>query len=196
MNCRNMWRPAIRWAFCGCLVFFYLVGASGRTQIHLSTNLGVAVQKSGTGCLYIHNSTLVPGSPLTVILLSPPQSTLKAEIVRPAASTTCSSEHASDTQLNAYEIRFLTEAPPAATPAIAVFGFSGRFHSHGQYVTADLEHHGKPESFRFCASSEGVHLTVWSGKPLEGERRWHQYYYLGYDVEANCTPAETDTSRQ
>jgi hypothetical protein len=29
---------------------------------------------------------------------------------------------------------------------------------------------------------------------LRGKRRWHQYYYLGYDAEPNCTPAETRTS--
>jgi len=43
---------------------------------------------------------------------------------------------------------------------------------------------------RSCASSEGLHLTLWSGVPLQSERLWHQYYYLGYDVEPTCRPGD------
>lgn len=45
--------------------------------------------------------------------------------------------------------------------------------------------------FRTCASEEGIHATAWSGVPLSSPRRWHTYYYLGYDVEPDCVPAET-----
>jgi hypothetical protein len=45
---------------------------------------------------------------------------------------------------------------------------------------------------RACASSEGLHLTGWSGIPLRSERLWHQYYYLGYDVEPDCEDADVD----
>ena len=43
---------------------------------------------------------------------------------------------------------------------------------------------------RSCTSSEGVHLTVWSGVPLRTRRLWHAYWYLGYDVEPDCRPAD------
>ena len=46
---------------------------------------------------------------------------------------------------------------------------------------------GKPVAFRECASGEGLHLTVWSGKPLESKRLWHFYFYLGNSMESNCT---------
>jgi hypothetical protein len=167
--------------------------AAGKTTGTIASRLGVAVQKSGTTCLYTHNADLASGSPLILVLLSPPQSTAKAEIVRPAPPI-CSSIDPSDADLKSYEIRTTGEAPLPATPAIAVSGFSGRFQTRGKYVTADINQDGEPEFFRFCASSDGLHLTVWSGKPLHGKRRWHQYYYLGYDVEPNCTPAETRTS--
>jgi hypothetical protein len=167
--------------------------ATGKTAGTIASRLGVAVQKSGTACLYTHNPDLANGSPLILVLLSPPQSTTKAEVVRPAPPS-CSGIDTSDADLKSYEIRSTGEAPLPATPSIAVSGFSGRFQSRGQYVTADINKDGQPEFFRFCASSDGLHLTVWSGKPLRGKRRWHQYYYLGYDVEPNCTPAETRTS--
>jgi len=43
---------------------------------------------------------------------------------------------------------------------------------------------------RSCTSHEGLHLTVWSGTPLESRRLWHEYYYLGYDVEPSCGEGE------
>jgi hypothetical protein len=39
---------------------------------------------------------------------------------------------------------------------------------------------------RRCAGTEGLHLTAWQGQ----RRVWHQYYYLGYDVDPTCTEAE------
>ena len=39
---------------------------------------------------------------------------------------------------------------------------------------------------RQCASSEGLHLTAWAGK----RRVWHEYYYLGYDVDPDCSEEE------
>lgn len=43
---------------------------------------------------------------------------------------------------------------------------------------------------RSCASSEGLHLTVWAERPLRSRRIWHAYYYLGYDVEPSCQEAD------
>lgn len=64
------------------------------------------------------------------------------------------------------------------------------------YVRADLDRDGEDESFRSCLSSEGLHLTVWSGSPLEGERRWHHYHYLGFDLDPSaqdCTKADYES---
>jgi hypothetical protein len=54
----------------------------------------------------------------------------------------------------------------------------------------DIDNDGTPESYRTCASSEGLHLTVWAGEPLRSRRVWHHYYYLGYDLEPNCVEAD------
>ncbi|MCK4867017.1 MAG: hypothetical protein KAT39_03120, partial [Alphaproteobacteria bacterium] len=66
-------------------------------------------------------------------------------------------------------------------------GVADRCGASGTMVSCDLETGGSPQSFRVCASREGLHFSVWSGKPLEGARRWHAYYYLGYDIEPDCT---------
>ena len=54
------------------------------------------------------------------------------------------------------------------------------------FAKVDLNNDQKSEFFRLCASNEGLHLTVWTGKPLVGKRIWHRYYYLHYDTEADC----------
>jgi hypothetical protein len=47
--------------------------------------------------------------------------------------------------------------------------------------------HGSDLTFARCSGAEGVHLTAWR----HGARVWHQYHYLGYDVDSTCTAEET-----
>lgn len=60
----------------------------------------------------------------------------------------------------------------------------------GDTVTIALERGQPPIRFRFCASTEGLHASAWAGLPLASRRRWHAYYYLGYDVEPSCDESE------
>jgi hypothetical protein len=66
---------------------------------------------------------------------------------------------------------------------IAVFAPGSRAeYVDGEFVlkTPDA---ATPLSFRTCASQEGVHFTTWRGN----RRTWHEYVYLGSDLEATCT---------
>jgi hypothetical protein len=164
--------------------------AAAKADFRFSSQVGVAVAKSGRVCLAIHRQKFAPGSRLTLVLLRAPQSIAEAEVLRPADGT-CPKLDESDPSLHSYEIKMLKGSLEPSMPAIAVFGSLSPFATHGDSVTADVDRDGQPESFRSCASSEGLHLTVWSGKPVQGKRRWHQYYYLGYDVEADCTTNDT-----
>jgi len=82
-----------------------------------------------------------------------------------------------------------------SVPAFAVANFHGPFRETAHGITADLDRNGAIESFRSCTSGEGVHLTIWADQPLEGLRKWHDYYYLGYDVDADCTASETQAAQ-
>lgn len=53
-------------------------------------------------------------------------------------------------------------------------------------ATAELTDTPPAEYFRECTSNEGMHFTVWKGKPLIGKRIWHRYYYLHYDTVPMC----------
>ena len=60
----------------------------------------------------------------------------------------------------------------------------------GDTVTIAIEP-GQPSiHFQACASTEGLHATAWAGPPLASPRRWHAYYYLGYDVDPDCKESE------
>ena len=73
---------------------------------------------------------------------------------------------------------------------IAIIGRAAAVRTEGGQVEAELDGVAPPEAFRECASSEGAHLTIWSGAPLVGRRRWHAYYYVGYDTALDCTPGD------
>jgi hypothetical protein len=162
-----------------------------KRKVTLASRLGLVVQKSGPICLYTHNADLSDGSALTLVLVSPPQSTIRAEVVRPASAASCPSIDPSDVTLSPYEIRALADELVRSMPVIAVSGPAGPFRKDGKYIAGDINQDGKSEYFRACTSGEGVHLTVWAGQALRGKPKWHQYYYLGYDVESSCTPSET-----
>jgi hypothetical protein len=58
-------------------------------------------------------------------------------------------------------------------------------------MSTDVDGDGRDEFFRSCTSNEGLHFTIWTASALSGERRWHRYQRLGYDVSPTCTSAET-----
>lgn len=69
---------------------------------------------------------------------------------------------------------------------IAVISPAKNAHLDGKKAGLDINADGKIEFFRTCTSSEGLHLTVWTGKPLKGKRIWQSYYYLHFDTEPTC----------
>jgi hypothetical protein len=70
---------------------------------------------------------------------------------------------------------------------IVVLGKLPRAEMRADTVLLEVEPGQTAWRFRTCASEEGIHATAWAGVPLSARRRWHAYYYLGYDVEPNCT---------
>ena len=75
---------------------------------------------------------------------------------------------------------------------IAVIKSSKPAELKNELVSVDLNDDSKDEYFRVCTSMEGLHLTIWTGKPLKGNRIWHSYYYLPHDAKPNCTGTETE----
>ena len=156
-------------------------------------SIGVAGVKEGKTCLFIDRTGLGIGNPVRLVLLSVPQASSDAVQLVPDGS--CPPTDSGDPSLRSYPIHLEKNDLASAMPAIAIVNFRGAFSREGDLLAADLDNDGQPEYFRSCTSTEGIHFTVWSGAPLKGRLRWHQYYYLGYDVEATCTPGEVESPK-
>ena len=79
-------------------------------------------------------------------------------------------------------------------PLIGVVGPVGQVTTRQGQVTVSAPGPARPaQAFRFrsCASSDGLHLTVWRGVPLRSPRAWHGYVYLNQDLDADCNASET-----
>ena len=86
----------------------------------------------------------------------------------------------------AYSVRLRRPLSDASGPGIALLDPSARVeYLDGEFVVR-TEGAASPLRFRQCASNEGLHLTAWRGN----RRTWHEYWYLGFDVESNCTEKE------
>ena len=158
--------------------------------LNFRTQTGIVVARPGEVCLQIENSTIRAGAKVDlvvvdVIAMDGRQSVVRAEVVRQRAKPCSGMDRG-----NSYTLRRLDGASGTSIVAIAIIGFSGPFEVRGGIVAADLDGDGGKEFFRACASHEGIHFTVWSGKPLKGRLRFHAYHYAGYDLEPNCSGEE------
>jgi hypothetical protein len=171
------------------LAFVLVVGRSEAKaqKFQFNSNLGVVhVDDSGRVCLAIQNASLKPGDKLSLVNASQPQRVARAFIEASQFQSARCSEALDDPENSFYLLKLADRRikPETLDAAIAVLGSGVRLHKG--VASIDLDRDGQAELFRSCTSMEGLHLTVWTGKPLVGRRRWHFYYYLGYDTVPTC----------
>jgi hypothetical protein len=161
------------------------IGPAGEARLFVA-------DRDSSGARFCFESTdlnLAPGTPVTVVDPGYPQHFTSAALGRRTHSpcfptppgSVDSMEYAVDVRRDSIEWR--------AVP-IAILGKLPPAEMRGDTVTIAIEPGQAPWRFRTCASEEGIHATAWSGVPLVAPRRWHAYYYLGYDVEPDCTNAD------
>jgi hypothetical protein len=154
--------------------------------------IGIAVTTSGRTCLAIHNANVAPNAPVTLVSPMPPQTFIQAEITGPSERA-CPVTKNVDPTVSNYDIRVSQGSVPKLTPLIAALGASAPFSmAPNNSVQADLDQDGKMKTFRACSASNGIHLTVWSGNPLDGTLLWHGYYYEASNpgLGPSCTARE------
>ncbi len=182
------------------LLLFALV-ACQTTPVHppfrYAAELGIAIEKAGHSCLYVTNAGLLPGHRVQFVSASSPQTSGEMEILGKADEACTDANNQTLSGVHRYGFKVVRGELKRSMPAFAILNSSLPLTATEDGVAADLEGDGGREFFRTCTSAEGVHFTVWTGKPLLGSRKWHSYYYLGYDVTANCSESETkpDTER-
>lgn len=167
------------------VVFTVLAGCGGGGAqpkgFNWAADVGTAVDKDDAVCLAIGRADLKAGQRVTFVNSSMPQTAGELEVTEKKAAS-CGAGNPDNKALSFYGFRVAKGELEKFAPAFVLVG---------PRSVEDVDGDGVSESYRACTSQEGVHLTVWSGKALEGRRRWHDYYYLGYSVEPNCTAADT-----
>lgn len=154
------------------------------------TDIGIALSTPAGTCVDMPNGSLDTGQRIRLVSTSTPQRVSEAAVIG-RVDRPCAPAAPSEPGVAHYQLRVLRDSLETGVPAFAIANFNGVLTVGDDGVTADLEGDGSVERFRVCTSSEGVHLTVWTGAPPQGTRRWHRYFYLGYDVEPTCSEPET-----
>jgi len=154
-------------------------------RFNFDSGIGIVLLTSDDGvCMQISNPNLKEGSHIKLVSLSRPQLILEASVLKKLDGM-C---RASGFQQGFDYYSLSQNRRQVGMPEIAlaiVNPIKGMSIKKG-LVSIDLDRDGRREYFRKCTSLEGAHLTVWSGQPLKGKRRWHYYYYLHYAAVQNC----------
>ncbi len=108
-------------------------------------------------------------------------------VVEEADSKACREASHSTLQGPFHRLRSGKSPSELQLPAIAVLGGRIPLTIRNGSTAVDLDGDGVGETLRSCTSREGLHLTVWSGEPLTGTRRWRSCDYRGYDADPTCT---------
>jgi hypothetical protein len=161
----------------------------------ISPKVGIVdVDDNQTICFRTNNSNLAEKTPISIVtsLYELPQKVLMATVEKKLEKS-CVSDDSDAGDSNPGEIFYYslvlidkTIEKSEILIGIGVIQPPKEIQVQNNLANIDLNGDGKLEFFRLCASNEGLHLTIWTGKPLKGKRIWYYYYYLKYDTEADC----------
>ena len=171
------------------LALFAVSVLSAHASSDINSQVGVVdTNQANDVCLAIQNADLKKGDQVFIVLPEKPQS-VRAAVIEKKLTASCSRNPEIEESISFYSLKL---SKGKFSQPIVGFGLinSGKIAPVKGIVSVDLNKDQKKENFRVCASTEGLHLTVWTGKPLVGKRIWHSYYYLNYDVVPDCKEAD------
>ena len=141
-------------------------------------------------CFAATDTTLLPGTRATIVFTGFPQHSAIGRVTRRGKLPCIPGPPMPPLD----SIQYIAEMPRDTADRIGIpvvlLGRVAKPVQRGDTVTIEVEPGQPPIRFRVCASTEGLHATAWAGAPLASTRRWHSYYYLGYDVDPTCNEAE------
>lgn len=180
--------------FVVLIVLTSACSATAGPAFDYQSRVGVAhARDTATYCLAIPARDLRPGTQLTLADPSDSAAVIQG-VVADSLTAACRGEGPGPPNRN-YSVRAVShDTPQPGRVWFALLLRDGILEASPRGVEGDIDGDGTVERLRVCTSSEGLHLTIWSGEPLVGPRRWHRYYYLGYDVEPSCEPKDYEGS--
>lgn len=170
-----------------------IFGLAQNTNIY--SKVGTVDSKGQDGiCLQTKNANLVKNTPVSIVIRldKKPQKVLLA-IVGKKLKESCLRDHAEGGDDNQgkdyfYSLKLMQKPVNKSEMifGIAVIQPARTIQVNKNLASVDLNKDGRLEYFRSCTSNEGYNFTIWTGKPLQGKRIWHSYYYVDYGTEADC----------
>jgi hypothetical protein len=168
------------------LVFLAVVlGASAVPRS--SVRAGVAIISPERCVVAIEGPVLPAGTKLIVVTVGSPQRAQATLVKTTVAEPGDMAKH--DTGGPYYEVECSRRPSTGRDVGVVVVGQS-KVKLVGGAVALDLGGQYSDVRVRACTSTEGVHLTLWSGPVLKSPRLWHAYFYLGYEVKPTCRPED------
>ncbi|MFQ5989729.1 MAG: hypothetical protein ACE5K9_07425 [Candidatus Methylomirabilales bacterium] len=186
-----------QWSTFACLTFLFFFIHMGWPVTGLAEKARNGQLASKVGVIYqdIHNNLImdIPQHNLrkgtrVVIVALPGQSLVCCATVDKVLATGPEATHQvifDKDKSYSYSLTMDTEHKNVGF-GLGILDSPSVFSAESGRVIADLDRDGLQETFRDCTSHEGVHVTIWSGPPLEGSKRWHAYFYLGYETVPSC----------
>ena len=167
-------------------VIAVLLALAFHTPAGAQVRIGLATGDS-EHCVAMPGAALPPGSPIALVTLNEPQEVHRAVVTRAVPDCEGMAPH----DMRGPYYRLAPEAGGGRLPglSVAILGRPSVLVVAGE-VRLDLGNGRLEARVRSCTSSEGLHLTLWSGVPLKSTRLWHAYWYLGMDVEPDCQPGD------
>lgn len=156
----------------------------------INSRIGNIQSSEQSVCLKIQNPDLKAGDKVQIIFTDKPQEVFDAEI---SELSDCRQSGFGTLDRNNITNYILTSSNKDLLDrgyGIGIVNPPQKVRVSNGVASLDIDGDKKDEYFRDCASMEGMHLTVWTGKPLTGKRIWHSYYGVGYDTVSNCKKAD------
>jgi hypothetical protein len=149
------------------------------------------VSRSGdhpnAGCATVVEDGLTVGQPVAVVVLSEPRRLIKGFITSKSASPCADFSNTGLASLS-YALGFPDAKLEPGELGILIGNAVSSLHINER--TGVVAMNGIRYKFDECTSHEAVHLTVRSSTGSRSQLVWHDYVYLGYDVEPTCTQKE------
>lgn len=141
-------------------------------------------------CFAAKDTALTPGMPVTVIFVEFPQRSLAGRLAARRKLPCFPPSRMPPTDSMLYVVQVPRDTLDRIGLPIVVLGPAPSPEQIGDTVTLRVQPGQPAIRFLQCASTEGLHASAWGGTPLASPRKWHAYYYLGYDTDPTCNVAE------
>lgn len=141
-------------------------------------------------CFAVKDAHIPSGTLLTVVELDNKQQITHAKIMKEASNgDECNALREERSPINFKEgIHFYTVSSKKPIElGIGVIN-SDKANTRSEKKLLDLNRDGQKDTFYSCSTAEGIQFSIWSKIAYKSSLIWSDYYYLGYDTEANCPP--------